>query len=728
MSRLGLRGLGRVRCAPRALRGGRWVSSVTPALDVGALRGTLQGTAQLFAQDAAWHARLDAANVALDAPMRARRVVFVGAASSGTAQVVDALLAEPHNADVSRALQAKSEAAARTDRGLVIRYGEQSSADDTLLVPLPWLRDGLEIVEMLDPTDSAESLETLYGADAVFFVTDLEAMQGALAPVPAQRTLALLERFAGKPETSVLINLPSRTVGPDTPAPAGASVAKAAEMPDWAALGRTVRAALTPRILNLLASQAAPLGSAPLGSAPPGVHVVSSSLAAHAKALLAPPPAAAAPDGAARTPPVRDAWLAFADDFRAARFPPLYNAVVRPSDPTTRVAYLARAAIEQASAAEAAEEERLRLANGYAAVLASSAERAMSTLAENIVPDSAGGEQPSAAHVRKGDASASVAGFLADSRHEVEATLASRFAWYKLPMRIDELRLALLYAVGRSFGTDQEVRLAYEAGQLRALAATETQRTTEALADLARGEEQARTQRDSGALADAQPSFNSATLQNALGAFRDAQLAPILSPTSLSEPVVRRRRQLLEAGGPIDQLTARAQRATLHVYAFLGATYTLCGYGALAHKRLHVAAPPDAPLPVQTWADFSASSWTPWTPPAFLSELAGYADVLALAPSTAGGTALLATAAAAWYLQGRWASAKRKFWKDWDRIVSAVDRDAKSEVTALLRYVFGAPLGASRALRDAAVVRAVSHEERVEQLRRLRAALPDERK
>ena len=93
-----------------------------------------------------------------------------------------------------------------------------------------------------------------------------------------------------------------------------------------------------------------------------------------------------------------------------------------------------------------------------------------------------------------------------------------------------------------------------------------------------------------------------------------------------------------------------------------------------------------------------------------------------LSSCTAGATTLLATAAGAWYLQGRWSAAKRKFWKDWDRVVHAVDRDAKHEVNALLRYVFGAPLQAARALRDACVGREAAHQERVEQLRKLRDA------
>lgn len=537
----------------------------------------------------------------------------------------------------------------------------------------------------------------------------------AIASAPraeAQRTLALLEHFAAKPGTALLVNLPWREVTATTPAPADSAVVRAADMPDIPAVARALEHTLGARVLQLLAHH-----SGIHGEAAPGVLVVSSALAAHAKALLA--PSADAP---------KDQWLRFSEQFRAARFPPLYEAVVRPSEPAVRLAYLASTALETASVAEALEGERLRTAAGYASVLEADASRTMATLAEEIVPsaDAEGAAaRPSAVEVRRGDASASVAGFLADSRREVEATLAARFPWYKLPFRIDELRLTLLYAVGRSFGTEQETRLAYDAGRLRGLAATEYARTLDALQDLGRRERREERPRDaapaSGALADAAPPLDSATLRNALAAFSDAQLAPIVTPTCLSAPLVQRRRQLLGPDGPVDQLTARAQRATLHGYTFLGATYTLCAYGAFAHKRLAPAAPA-APAPTPSWTELTAPDWTPWTAPEWLTHLAGIGDYFVMAPSSAAGTALLATAAAAWYVQGRWSAAKRKFWKDWDRTVDAVDRDAQHEVRALLRYVFGAPLHAAKALREACVMRRAAHEERIEQLRKLREA------
>lgn len=709
------------RRARLVLRGGAAARRVrapacvaTRSLHTDRARGVLLGAAQLFTPDSAWHAAL--VHQAHDT-RTTRRVVIAGATACGTADVVNALLAEPHDAPITRALAAKTTAHAEHPDGLRIVYGEPGTAapaptPNTLPLPLPWLRAGVELVELLDPRTDAATLQTLYDADALFFVVDAADL-ASNAPHHAKHTLALAEHFAAKPGTSLVVNLPWREVAPTTPAPAGASVPRAADMPDLDAIARAAHNTLGAHTLALLAAHS----SVP-GNAAPGVMVVSSALAAHAKSLLAPSHAA-----------IKDQWRQFSDHFRAARFPALYEAVVRPSDPRVRATYLAHTALETASVAEALEGERLRTAAGYAHLLATNAEHTMGSLASHILADEPADDdaRPSAVEVRRGDASASVAGFLADSRHQVETVLGARFPWYKLPFRIDELRLTLLYTVGRSFGVDQETRLAYETGRMRGIAAEEYARTLATLRELARRERRSDADTPApalgGACADASPSFDSATLRNALAAFDDAQLAPILTPTCLAEPLIARRRQLLGPQGPVDQLVARAQRATLHTYVFLGTTYTACAYGTFAHHRLVPRTPPARPIEsVPSVAELAATDWTPWSMPETLTHLAGLGDWLVMAPSTAGATALLATAAGAWYLQGRWSAAKRKFWRDWDRVVHAVDRDAKHEVNALLRYVFGAPLHAARALRDVCVGREAAHQERIEQLRKLRNA------
>ena len=147
-ARAALRGAARCRARPAPL--------ARRTLSTANERDVLLGAAQLFEPESAWHTRLAAA---AHGERRTRRVVIVGAASSGTAQVVDALLAEPHHAPVSAALAARSEAAARRPAGLRIAYGDSAAESaahthgdaptDTLRIPLPWLQSGTELVELL---------------------------------------------------------------------------------------------------------------------------------------------------------------------------------------------------------------------------------------------------------------------------------------------------------------------------------------------------------------------------------------------------------------------------------------------------------------------------------------------------------------------------------------------------------------------------------------------------
>ncbi|PKI83741.1 hypothetical protein MVES_002493 [Malassezia vespertilionis] len=666
------------------------------ALPNNALSTILDRVAPLYQVDTPWRARLGKAQEDLRRQDVPRRLAFVGAASSGTSEVVDALLAEPHDATLRGAMEALREARPGMYGTMVrtIAYGPQISLDGGVLhIPHPWLRDAnVELVEVINPSALPETLDALYASDALYFVTDVSALTFSegepMTSEPAvRRALELVTSFAQKPGTSVVVNLPQDSF----------------PTLDLATIHRALQATLGASTMSQLALHARRDDTLIV----PGMHVVSSALAMRAKACL---------------DPEHTSWRDFNQLFAASRFTALFDSMkyVR-TDMLPRVAYVAQTSIDIAQSAEANEAELLASAQGYASVLKEQAEFHMASLREQIFPARISEERPLPAHLRKGDASASVPGFLADSRHMVEATLAKRFAWYKLFFRMDELRISLLYSVGKSFGTEQETRLAYEAGRLRGVAAEQIANTRDALDDLTRREK--REQIGLGeqeTVAQDISSFDSATLRNALSSFNDTQLAAILVPTCLSDPIMCRRRQLLSSNGPVDQMTASAQRATMRTLVFLGLSYTLCGYGALAHKHTHVPSVPPPSVHVQLPTDFIASSWMPWDFSGFTQALTRFGDAFVMMPSTAAGTALFATLCGAWYLQGRWTSIKRKFWSDWDRIVGAVDRDAKDDLDALLRFVFGAPLHASQVLNEKAVVRTARHLERADLLQRLR--------
>ncbi|WFD44871.1 hypothetical protein MPSI1_003542 [Malassezia psittaci] len=728
-------------------------------------RDVLLSAAQLYSKDSAWHSWLMAE---ANAERRTKRVIIAGPSASGTRQVVDALLCEPHDNSVTRALLAKDSTLAKEPEGLLIQCGEQQppslnrtsfdqisaekqqwqdplyTPQNTVQMPLPWLQQGVELVELLDPKQHPMTYQALYSADALFFVLDLETIATSSA-YEVHHTLALLRYFAAKPNTAIVVNLPWRAVHTTTPAPASSTLSRAIDMPDYNVILRTLQKTVGSRVMKLLREK-----SSLKGNAGPGTYVVSSDLAAHAKSML---------DPSINHP--KDAWLEFSHRFREAQFSLLYDAIIQPCDSQDRLTYLTQTAIHTASVAEALEADRIRTAKGYASVLETEAEHALNTLTSRILskeePVHDESYTPSAVEVRRADASSSIPGYLADSRHQVETTLRERFPWYKLPMRVDELRLTLLYMVGQSFGSDQEVRLAYEAGRLRHEAISQYQQTLDVLQELSQyeqkavnteqkqelGDHPALTQDFSektnstdtttsqaltdGTLASAQPQFNSATLRNALTTFGDSHLAPVLTPKCLSEPLQVRRSELLGPQGPITQLTAHAQRAVLHSYLFLGSVYLGCLYGTLNDHRIMPRAIPAQPIEqVSSVAELSATEWTPWTTPEWVSSLMNSSEHLVLAPHTASATALFATALTAWYLQGRWTAAKRKFWRDWDRVVSVVDREEKQEVESVIRSSLGAPMYAADHLRQASAVRQAAHEQRLSQLRNLRRATHSE--
>lgn len=190
-------------------------------------------------------------------------------------------------------------------------------------------------------------------------------------------------------------------------------------------------------------------------------------------------------------------------------------------------------------------------------------------------------------------------------------------------------------------------QLVFEAGRLLSVAEEQARRTTVALDALASPQTPQSEATEAGLTRESAPAstthrarrpFDSPVLRNALRAYSPMHAERALVPSALSHPIASRRAQLLAPGGPLDVLALRAQRLVL-------TSYTLAAGASVA-------------------AYFSAA----------LAESFGLA-ALALQPGTAGATALLAIAATAWRLQGGWTKAKRRFWKDWDRLASGLDYD-----------------------------------------------------
>ena len=645
--------VGAVRTLARAAARMRAVP-VAPAASVETAEhwdAMLAGVQPLFAERDAWSTRIEQARRVLAEPRARARVAVVGTAGSGADEVVRALEAEP--------------------------------------------LDGvdLELVPLLDAEPAPEVLTALYACDAVYLVTDMAALR---SPTDADAAVPrLAAQLADKPGTSLLVNLPyQRTTDPSAP---GAH-------PDFDAVRAAVQRALGAPVLEQLARSAPPtMGDA--GAVAPGIRIVSSALACEALARLS--------DADAHT-------SEFASMYAASRFTPLVHALCNVAQQTADEAHVplakcvVRNAHDEAAARIGAENDLIRAVVGHAQVLEAAAEHDLARHAAQVYPaePEAAAAAPRPA-VRRGDASTDLRAAVADSRHLVERTFAGRFAWWKLLWRVDELRTTLAYAVGRSFGTNEETQLAYEAGRLLGVAAAQQQHALGALDDIGARE------RRLGASA---ARFDAATLRNALASFDQAQLAPVLTSTCLSWPIANRRQQLLSERGPIDQATRQAQRLVLSTHVLLGGTYAVTGYAAFfrpAHLAATVQAAPAAPSlapNVPPLAQVPATAWTPWiteSPP-----VAWLAELISMSPSTAGAVALFATVLCAWRMQGAWARIKRHFWRQWEHTVHALDRDLRTELDTVLRTkVFGAPLYTARALRDAAGIRRAALERQEEQLR-----------
>lgn len=148
-------------------------------------------------------------------------------------------------------------------------------------------------------------------------------------------------------------------------------------------------------------------------------------------------------------------------------------------------------------------------------------------------------------------------------------------------------------------------------------------------------------------LSSYQPStaFHSSVLENELS---QLQTTPAYSITShaLTSPIHTRRAQLLY---PTNTLHSSAQRITIGM-----GTSVLAGF---------------------------SYAWAGWAEK--LGVLAG-----ALAPGleleTAVGTGMFISTFGVWWMVGRWEKAKKRWWRDWDRIGEGLERDLQVCINGVL--------------------------------------------
>ena len=677
--RAGLRACGRMRW----LRCASTVAAAPPSRDRVAY--ALEQLGPLFQPTSPWTQRVQTAAHALHTNEKGelRRIAIVGAPHG----FVDTILADPVDERVSNLLAAYPRHAHTR-----IQHGQGGwTAGGEWTLPLSWLH-GIELFECApEAVEDADTLTQLLACDAVYLVvraSDL-AHQDTRA---ASSVMALARRLATKPHTRLLVDC-------DVDAAYGQHAAA-----QWAKSAELVRTHIDSHLLERLARHSS-------SDEVRGAHLVSHTLAQHAQAVLC-----------------EQGLPEYARILRASRFAALYmqfQSAVK--DPHARAEHVALAAFHAATDAECVEGERLATGAGWARVLEADVAHDMADVQRRLVPTSdADTDKSPAVSQRRGDRSTKPHGAQADARHLVQDTLQTQFPWWRLLWRIDELRLALSYAVGRSFGTRDEILLTYEAGRLRGAASEQYARALQTLDEIRASDRRHALESDRGACAD-QPSLDSATLRNALASYDERYMGALLHAHCLSEPLLERRAQLLSPSGTIHTLVTRAQRAVATTFGALGLSYATFAVGMLAHGSsntlLSTAHVPTVPRPTSTMSEALATvSWLP-----DLTPVLSWTSMLAMTPTTAGASALLATMACAYYLQGRWTRAKRAFWRDWDRTVEMAEREQKTCIDTVLRtQVYGAPLQVAHALREQIEARQPQHQARLQILREVRSHLADE--
>lgn len=679
----------RRRAYSHACNRGLWLrctSTVAPApSNRDRIAYALEQLGPLFQPTSPWAPRVQMAarHVQSMEQCELRHIAIVGAPHG----FVDTILGDPLDERVSNLLATyPRHALTRIQHG---QGGWTTGGEWTL--PLSWLH-GIELLECTpEAIQDADTLTQLLACDAVYLVvraSDLAQQDTGAAP----SVLGLAHKLATKPHTRLLVDC-------DVDAAYGQHAAA-----QWAKGAELARTHIDAHLLERLARHS-------ITDDVQGAHLVSHALAQRAQAVLC-----------------EQGLPEYARILRASRFATLYpqfQAVV--GDPLVRAAYVAHTAFHAATDAECVESERLATGAGWASVLEADVAHEMAHVQARLAPSSDIDRDPSpAVSQRRGDRSTKPRGVQADARNLVQHTLRTQFPWWRLLWRIDELRLALSYATGSSFGTRDETLLTYEAGRLRGVATEQYARALQALDEIRASDRRLGLETDRGACAD-QPSLDSATLRNAIASFDERYMGALLHAHCLSEPLLQRRAQLLSPTGAIHTLVTRAQKAVATTFGALGISYTTCAVGMLAHGTPHTpslaAHALTASQPTSTMSEALASvSWLP-----DLTPVLSWTSMLAMTPTTAGASALLATMACAYYLQGRWTRAKRAFWQDWYRTVEMAEREQKTCIDTVLRtQVYGAPLQVARTLREQIEARQAQHEARWQSLRRIHTHLADE--
>ena len=232
----------------------------------------------------------------------------------------------------------------------------------------------------------------------------------------------------------------------------------------------------------------------------------------------------------------------------------------------------------------------------------------------------------------------------------IELTFNTKLQWWKMVWKVDDVRKELEAACA-GFAASLESDLAYESGRLATMQVEQVRAADQLLVRFRKLAEQL-----SSSIATA--SRDVVLVSNQAEAYRSSKLRTI-EPSTLMEPIHRRRAQLLEAGGPIDVLASKSRQLVVTSSAAVAVTAAGVGSASVLGSSLGLV-------------DASSAS-------------------LALDPATGLGLGLLMLTLVGWRMQGQYNKYRRRFRDDWQRFSQGLDQDLKRNLEHVLQQQITGP-------------------------------------
>ncbi|KAL4251475.1 hypothetical protein ABKN59_005735 [Abortiporus biennis] len=202
---------------------------------------------------------------------------------------------------------------------------------------------------------------------------------------------------------------------------------------------------------------------------------------------------------------------------------------------------------------------------------------------------------------------------------EIKSTMDG-LTWWRIVWKVDDIGDTISSAVRRAWCTELEDKLIFNAGRLATLQESFTTLTQKTLC-----------------FYSSPSTFSSSILKNSLAQIRSSPTYPV-TPFSLTSPIHNRLSQLVY---PTNALHRTAQRVTFGMGGSI-----LSGFGV-------------------AWAGWAGQ----------LGILGSFGQ--GMESETALGLGLLGAVAGIRWMVGKWEKAKRKWWKDWNRVGEGLERDLK---------------------------------------------------